>query len=127
MTALFDDWTRNRSVPSLGTDSGVERLPFQGWHHFKEAFPPELIRRAVERSPIPVKACFDPFGGSGTTALAAQLLGLSSTTIEINPFLADVIRAKVAHYDAEALTASFTAIQRRSRRLRVDPSRFFSR
>jgi hypothetical protein len=126
MSELFDNWTRNRSIPSLGTNSGAERLPFQGWHHFKEAFPPELIRQAVERSTIPVTACFDPFGGSGTTSLAAQFLGLSSTTIEVNPFLADVIRAKLTHYDADALTASFTALHRRSRRVRVDPSRFFA-
>lgn len=120
MTELFDDWTQNRSVASLGTNSGSERLAFQGWHHFKEAFPPELIRQAVNESPLPVTTCFDPFGGSGTTALACQFLGIASTTIEVNPFLADVIRAKLMHHDADALTTSFTAVQRRSRSVHPD-------
>jgi hypothetical protein len=126
VTPLFDEWTSNRSIPFLGTNSGAAQLPFQGWHRFKEAFPPELILRAVKASPVPVSACFDPFGGSGTTALASQFLGVGSTTIEVNPFLADVIRAKLAHCDADELTTSFAWIRRRSRRHRRDPAEFFA-
>ena len=126
MTPLFDEWTINRSLPSLGTNSGAQPLAFQGWHHFKEAFPPELIRRAVTETQSKATGCLDPFGGSGTTALASQLLGLPSTTVEVNPFLADVIRAKVALYDSDALTSSFGRICRRSRRVSVDAADLFS-
>jgi DNA modification methylase len=112
-TELFDEWTRGRRVSSLGTNAGAGRLPFQDWHHFKEAFPPELVRRVVEMSPIEVRNCLDPFGGSGTTALCAQFLGISATTIEVNPFLADLIQAKLTHYDADHLASELGELERR--------------
>ncbi|HZH08351.1 MAG TPA: SAM-dependent methyltransferase, partial [Lautropia sp.] len=65
-------------------------LPFQRWHRFKEAFDPELIARAVRESPRQVRSLADPFGGSGTSALAAQFLGVTPSTVEVNPFLADL-------------------------------------
>ena len=71
--------------------------------NFKEAFAPELIARAVQESAIPVRECIDPFGGSGTTALACQFLGIRPTIIEVNPFLADLIEAKLAQYDTDML------------------------
>ena len=115
----FEDWTRRRSVPSLGTNAGADELPFQGWRHFKEAFAPELIARAVANSELPVKRCIDPFGGSGTTSLACQFLGVHPTTMEVNPFLADLIEAKLVSYDTDALARDLGTIVRRSK-LRVD-------
>ena len=103
MAVTFADWTKSRSISSLGTNAGADDLPFQTWRNFKEAYPPELIARAVKESKIPVKECLDPFGGSGTTALACQFLGIRPTTFEINPFLADLIEAKLAHYDTDNL------------------------
>lgn len=111
----FQDWTQNRSLPSLGTNAGAVRLPFQTWHHFKEAFAPELIQRAVKQSPIPVHHLLDPFGGSGTSALATQFLGINSTSIEVNPFLADVIAAKTANYESKELVRDLGRIIRRTR------------
>src|SRR5688572_22616815 len=84
----FDRWTKGRTIRSVGTNAGAAELPFQNWRRFKEAFAPELIREAVEASRIPVKNCLDPFGGSGTTALACQFLGVEPVTVEVNPFLA---------------------------------------
>ena len=103
MFVSFEDWTKGRHVGSLGTNAGADQLPFQTWKHFKEAFAPELIARAVKESSIPVTCCVDPFGGSGTTALACQFLGVRPITAEVNPFLADLIEAKLQQYDADAL------------------------
>lgn len=103
MYATFDEWTQGRSIVSLGTNAGADELPFQSWRNFKEAYAPELVERAVRESAIPVARAIDPFGGSGTTALAAQFLGVLPTTVEVNPFLADLIEAKLAQYDADAL------------------------
>jgi DNA modification methylase len=104
----------------MGTNSGAEELPFQEWRHFKEAFTPELIARAVRESPIPVRRCIDPFGGSGTTALACQFLGVAPVTIEVNPYLADLIEAKLAAYDSDDLARDLgrvlrSAVRRRTR------------
>jgi hypothetical protein len=111
----FDEWTGRRSISSLGTNSGAPTLAFQAWHHFKEAFPPELVRRALDDPDGEVHTCLDPFGGSGTTALAAQFLGVASTTVEVNPFLVDVIRAKVTRYDADALACDYAQLRQAAR------------
>ena len=111
----FQDWTQDRAVRSLGTNAGADELPFQSWRHFKEAFAPELIAHALAESQIPVKRCIDPFGGSGTTALACQFLGVHPITVEVNPFLADLIEAKLCTYDCDALARDFGRIVREAK------------
>ncbi|MHB8268618.1 DNA methyltransferase [Bradyrhizobium sp.] len=122
----FDDWVGGRTIESIGSNAGADALPFQGWRHFKEAFAPELIQRAVLESPIPVRRCLDPFGGSGTTAIACQFLGVRPTTIEVNPFLADLIEAKLARYDVRSLAHDFGKLVRAANRRRLNPAKFFA-
>jgi hypothetical protein len=121
----FLKWTRNRHVPSLGTNDKAAALAFQKWHHFKEAFTPELIATAVRASVCEVRTCIDPFGGSGTTALACQMLGIDSTTVEVNPFLADAIQAKLTRYDSDQIVKALANVRRRSKRCHVDPHDYF--
>ena len=109
----FRDWTGNRYISSVGTNAGSPMLPFQRWRRFKEAFAPEIVERALCETPGPVRHIADPFGGSGTTALAAQFLGTRSTTIEVNPFLADLIEAKIAPLDFDAATTAFGRVVER--------------
>ena len=125
-TAEFNEWVGRRRMTTLGTNNGAPPLAFQGWHRFKEAFPPEIVHRALRESPVPVSWCLDACGGSGTTALAARLLGISSTTIEVNPFLADVIKAKVQTYEVEALARSLLTVRRRARQVRIDAGDAFA-
>ncbi|HSD16067.1 MAG TPA: hypothetical protein VLC71_02250 [Thermomonas sp.] len=108
----FESWTRQRHLVSIGSNAGAEPLPFQGWHHFKEAFAPEVVARAVRQSERPIASCLDPFGGSGTTALACQFLGVAPTTIEVNPYLADLTEAKLCAYDVDDLALDFSRILR---------------
>jgi len=110
--ATFRDWTGGRELVTLGSNAGSDPLPFQSWRNFKEAFAPEIVERAVRETPGIVRHIADPFGGSGTSALAAQFLGIRPTTIEVNPFLADLIEAKLAFYDLkEATTALGTVVE----------------
>src|SRR4051812_32826092 len=99
----FADWTGGRQLSSLGTNAGSAELAFQGWRKFKEAFAPEVVELAIQETTNslgrPVRDLIDPFGGSGTSALAAQFLGVHPSTIEVNPFLADLIEAKIATYE----------------------------
>lgn len=74
-------------------------LAFQRWYRFKEAFTPTFVAEVMTRLPRMPRNCLDPFGGSGTTALTAQALGVRPTTIEVNPFLADLIEAKLRTHD----------------------------
>jgi DNA modification methylase len=124
-SGLFEDWTNSRSIASLGSNNGSCSIAFQGWHKFKEAFPPELILKAVQDEQHEIRACIDPFGGSGTTALASQFLGIDSTTVEVNPFLVDVIRAKLAHIDADVLAGALGTVNQWICRPDIDPVKYF--
>ena len=111
----FCDWTNNRELTSLGTNSGARSLPFQDWCKIKEAFAPELIARALKESPIPVRRCIDPFGGSGTTGIACQFLGVHPILAEVNPYMADLIEAKICPYTStETLNRDFAAVMEAS-------------
>lgn len=121
----FDDWTGRRDLATIGTNAGSTVLPFQGWRRFKEAFAPELIERAYLETGD-VKHIVDPFGGSGTTSLAAQFLGAHPTTIEVNPFLADLIEAKVSRYDIDRLVFSYARVMECARDANVSPEPFFA-
>ena len=109
-TLDFTDWTGRRALPTFGTNSGASVLPFQSWRPFKESFAPELIETAFSETPGSTTHIVDPFGGSGTTALAAQFLGVKSTTIEVNPFLADLIEAKISSVNLTKATSEFRIV-----------------
>ncbi|ADU63535.1 MULTISPECIES: hypothetical protein [Pseudodesulfovibrio] len=115
MQVTFEEWTQGREVPFIGTNAGAQELPFQNWRRFKEAFAPELISKAIVESERTVERCLDPFGGSGTTALACQFLGVYPTTVEVNPFLADLIEAKLSKYDCDKLANLFGRVVRSAR------------
>ncbi len=119
MTDSFSAWTQSRLVPSLGTNNGAPELAFQTWRHFKEAFTPELVARAITENPVPVNRCLDPFGGSGTTAIACQFLGVAPVTIEVNPYLADLMEAKLTSYDTDRLVRDLGRVLRWAAKLRA--------
>ena len=121
----FGDWTGDRSVAALGTNAGTPPLPFQRWRRFKEAFAPEIVERALSETEGPVHHISDPFGGSGTTALAAQFLGIKPTIIEVNPFLADLIEAKISTLDFDVATAAFGHVIERVARGGAPPRPLF--
>lgn len=114
INVTFEEWINNRNLPYWGTNFGTEAIAFQRWRHFKEAYAPEIVKRAILESEIPVKKCLDPFGGSGTTALACQFLGVAPTTIEVNPYLSDLIQAKLERYDFTTLSNDLAAVVKRS-------------
>src|SRR4051812_22836967 len=78
----------NEIAPGDMPSSNVEAqdLPFQRWYRFKEAFSPRFVLAAIASLDRRPRTCVDPFGGSGTTALTSQFLGIRPATIEVNPF-----------------------------------------
>ncbi len=53
--------------------------------------PVELVERAIRNSSRPGNVVLDPFGGSGTTLIAAEKSGRIARLIELDPKYADVI------------------------------------
>ena len=110
----FSSWTGGRIPRSLGTNAGAPPLAFQNWRRFKEAFAPELIARAVSETSRSlgrdVETCIDPFAGSGTTPLACQFLGVRPTAIEVNPYLSDLIEAKLTPVDGQSVATRLAEV-----------------
>lgn len=78
----------------LGVYADNRTRPIHRWYPFAEAFSSELIHQALGDAQ-PDAVVFDPFGGSGTTALAAAELGFDSFFTEANPYLAWLAGVKV--------------------------------
>jgi hypothetical protein len=112
--ATIEDWLEGRTPAHLSTNAGTQLVAFQAWRAFKEAFAPELIAQAFEETGAalkrPIRKAIDPFGGSGTTSLASQFLGASPTTIEVNPYLADLIEAKLTTYNIAELLDDYASL-----------------
>ena len=120
---LARSWFSKHSVLGpASTNQDTHDLPFQRWYRFKEAFAPRAVMDAFAKLPRMPRTCVDPFGGSGTTALTAQFLGVRPTTVEVNPFLADLIEAKLQWYDAMRLMASYRQVVDGAASARVDPA-----
>lgn len=113
-SVTLQDWLGDRRPAHLSTNAGTELVAFQSWRNFKEAFAPELIAQAFEETEAalgrPVRATIDPFGGSGTTALSSQFLSARPCTVEVNPYLADLIEAKLATYNLDTLQTDLDAV-----------------
>lgn len=103
MAGLIEGGAISSNVPS-------HNLPFQRWYRFKEAFSPMLVVEAINTLGFWPATCLDCFGGSGTTALTSQFLGIAPTTVEVNPFLADLIEAKLSTYDRVALVDDYAEV-----------------
>lgn len=120
---LAQSWfSRHALLGPSSTNQDTHDLPFQRWYRFKEAFAPRAVMEAFATLPRMPTSCIDPFGGSGTTALTAQFLGVRPTTIEVNPFLADLIEAKLQQYDSTALIASYRQVVDATAAAKVDPA-----
>lgn len=79
------------------TARSVWTIPTEGsaLAHFA-MMPTELARRCIAAGSAPGDWVLDPFGGAGTTALVADRLGRSCTTIELNPKNIALTRRRLA-------------------------------
>lgn len=66
------------------------------WFPFVEGFSSELVKLLLDECTELPNRCFDPFGGVGTTALTCQENGVECVTVEANPFIYDVAKAKLS-------------------------------
>ena len=69
--------------------------------------PVELITQAIENSSVPGDVVFDPFAGSGSTLIAADLTDRRAFVVELDPRYADVIRQRYPRYRAEREQAGY--------------------
>jgi hypothetical protein len=107
---VLQNWLSPHGGGSLSSNVGAADLAYQRWFRFKEAYSPRLVMDALQENARRVTRCIDPTGGSGTTALVCSFLGIDCDTVEVNPFMADLIRAKNQRYDTLALSADVATV-----------------
>jgi DNA methylase len=96
---------------NLGVFGANRTRPFHRWYPFVEGYSAELVERALAK-PAPDGVVLDPFGGSGTTALATAMLGRDSVFAEVNPYLAWIADVKINQARAVVGTPGATAALR---------------
>jgi hypothetical protein len=94
--ALPPSAPRRRPKRQLGVFHDNRSRPIHRWYPFVEGYSDELVAETLASAdPGRPVGLLDPFGGSGTTALAAALRGQDSMFCEVNPYLAWVADVKV--------------------------------
>lgn len=63
--------------------------------------PIALVERAIANSSLPDNTVVDPFGGSGTTLIAAERLGRKARLIELDPVYCDTIAKRWADFTGQ--------------------------
>lgn len=84
-------WVEDTEIKSWGTVWQIApKVDVQISAPFPTEIPMRCIRIATERDAVVV----DPYGGSGTTLIAAEQLGRSARLVEFNPAYCDVILSR---------------------------------
>lgn len=76
-----------------------------GFFKYPCKFIPEIPRWAINKYTDKESLIFDPFSGSGTTLLEAQILGHNAFGTEIDPVAKKIIQVKTQKYNKEELEA----------------------
>lgn len=76
-----------------------------GWLRLTPAYSVKVVEELISQYNRPVRV-FDPFSGTGTTALSASYHGHEGVTTDINPFLVWLGQAKTAHYSQKVLSST---------------------
>ncbi len=84
----------------FNTDAGRH-----GWLRLTPAYSVRIVDEIISRCPAG-SLILDPFCGVGTTALCAADRGHDATTIDVNPFLVWLARAKTGHYGADTIRSA---------------------
>lgn len=88
--------SRRGATRNLGVFGDNRSRPIHRWYPFVEGYGDALVAETLASAQAGARVgLLDPFGGSGTTALAASLRGHDSMFCEVNPYLAWVADVKV--------------------------------
>lgn len=88
--------TKNYSKAAAGTFALNKKESIHRWYSYLEGYSFCLIDDFIsEIGADKISAVYDPFCGTGTTVLTASKYGIASYYSETNPFMQDVIEAKI--------------------------------
>lgn len=70
------------------------RLPVHRWFRYSAGFSAQWAQSVIAESGA--RNVLDPFGGSGTTIVAAETSGVAGVGVDVHPFVVRVAKAKLA-------------------------------
>ena len=95
---LFPDAGVEPSVSDAASSTFVSnmRLPVHRWFRYSAGFAADWVEQEIRKAQAngAVQVC-DPFAGSATTLLAAEMIGVPSWGIDSHPFVCRIARAKL--------------------------------
>lgn len=92
-TLPLEDNSKNATSVGLTTNGHSDGI--FGWYRYIQDFTGEFALEWLGRIAQSGDLVWEPFSGSGTTLVAAKLLGYESIGHDISPFMVDVARTKV--------------------------------
>lgn len=100
-----EDKPQALSRANLGTFQDSLRAPVHRWFTYPAGFSYKAVEEAFRSYGIaPGMTVYDPFAGTGTTAVVAKQMGINSFSIEAHPFVQFVARTKLFwEFDLTAL------------------------
>lgn len=99
----FSDNKNSNFKKVLDKTKDQKRLGMHSFHRYYGKLIPAIPRAAILEYTSKNDLVFDPFSGSGTTALEARYLDRNFVGLEINPLAADISRAKTSNYEINIL------------------------
>jgi hypothetical protein len=96
----------------------VERTKHvNGLHPYLGKYVPQLVEAFLQRRFLPGQCVYDPFVGSGTTLVAANVFGADAIGCDISAFNCLLTRVKTAPYTLGTLEMGLKAVLEEARRL----------
>lgn len=82
----------------------AKTIPIHRWYTYKEGFSPLFVNQFIKRYKATDRnIVFDPFGGIGTTAVEAALLGFTAYSNDVNPLSNFIANVKADIYNKQDL------------------------
>ena len=100
-----------RQLPQAERTKHVHRL-----HPYLGKFIPQLVEVFLRRHFAPGQCVYDPFVGSGTTLVEANVFGAGAVGCDVSAFNCLLSRVKTAHYSLGSLEMSLRATLEEARR-----------
>lgn len=107
LASLNLNW-RERDLPERERTKHVHRL-----HPYLGKFIPQLVEIFLRKYFKPGQTVLDPFGGSGTTLVQANELGVNSVAYDISAFNVLLMEAKTDRYDLKKVKLEIADILER--------------
>lgn len=85
------------TASSLAGTFALNKLePIHRWYNYIEGYSSQLVKDELDQLEHEhIRSVYDPFGGTGTTVLAASIKGFSPYYSETNPFMNAVVHTKI--------------------------------